>query len=69
MSRVLLARAALAAMGIIVWGYGAWADEPRVRFVGMILLAVSLLLRFAPGGGSGRRGRGRGGAEDDQATG
>jgi hypothetical protein len=48
MTPLLQARLILIAIGVVVWGYGLARDEPRVRVVGMIVLAVSLLLRFAP---------------------
>ena len=47
MNRLLLARAILAAMGLVVWGYGVRAEEPRTRLVGIALFAIALLLRFA----------------------
>jgi hypothetical protein len=48
MKRLLLARTVLAAIGVAVWGYGYRADLPRTRLVGIVILAVALLLRFAP---------------------
>ncbi len=49
MNPVLIARIALAAAGIIVWGVGARLDNAEVRWTGIGLLALSLLLRFAKG--------------------
>jgi hypothetical protein len=46
---VLIARIALAGAGIIVWGVGARLDNAQVRWTGIGLLALSLLLRFAKG--------------------
>jgi hypothetical protein len=48
MKRLLLARTVLAAIGVAVWGYGYRADAPQTRLVGIVILAVALLLRFAP---------------------
>ena len=47
MTRLTQARLVLATMGLVVWGYGASADEPVTRLVGIGLLAAALLLRFA----------------------
>ncbi len=47
MNRLLLARTALAAIGVVVWGYGYRVDDERIRLAGILVLAVSLLLRFA----------------------
>lgn len=47
MTRLTRARLVLAAMGLVVWGYGANADEPVTRLVGIGLFAAALLLRFA----------------------
>jgi hypothetical protein len=48
MRRLVLARTVLAAMGVVVWGYGYRVDDPTVRLAGIALLAISLLLRFLP---------------------
>lgn len=40
-------RLAIAALGVAVWAYGHYARLDSVRLVGMFLLVVSLLLRFA----------------------
>jgi hypothetical protein len=48
MKRLLLARTVLAALGVVVWGYGYRIDDPNVRLAGIALLAISLLLRFLP---------------------
>jgi hypothetical protein len=45
-SRVMQARIAFAAMGVVVWGYGFASDDANIRLVGMALLALSLVLRF-----------------------
>jgi hypothetical protein len=49
MSPILIAKLALAAAGIIVWGLGARADNAMLRWTGIGLLAVAFLLRFAKG--------------------
>lgn len=48
MSRVLIARIVLIAAAVVIWGYGYRADQAQVRLVAIAILAVSLLLRFAP---------------------
>jgi hypothetical protein len=47
MSRVMQARIAFAAIGIVVWGYGYAAQDANIRLAGIALLALSLVLRFA----------------------
>ncbi len=46
--RFLLARTLLAAVGVVVWGYGYRVDDPQVRLAAIGILAVALLLRFVP---------------------
>ena len=48
MSRLLQIRLALAIIGIVVWGYGLLREEATVRLVGIVVLALSLVLRFIP---------------------
>jgi hypothetical protein len=48
MTRLLTTRIVLALFGVAVWGYGQRTDQPEMRLAGMGILAVSLLLRFAP---------------------
>lgn len=48
MSRLRQVRLTLAIIGIVVWGYGLQVDDAQLRLVGIALLAVSLILRFAP---------------------
>ena len=48
MTKFVQLRLALTAIGIVVWGYGLLRDEANVRLAGIIVLAASLLLRFAP---------------------
>ena len=53
MTTFLWIRTALALLGVAVWGWGYRVDDPQIRLVGMAILLVTLLLRFAP-----KRGRG-----------
>ena len=39
-------RLVVAAVGVAIWGYGYSADNDRIRWVGIAVLAISLLLRF-----------------------
>jgi chromate transport protein ChrA len=48
MRRLLMARLALTLIGIAVWGYGNSTEQSRFMYAGMGILAVALLLRFAP---------------------
>ena len=48
MRRLLWARTVLAMIGILVWGYGANIEDPKVRLLGIAILAVALVLRFFP---------------------
>ncbi len=48
MTRYLLARIIVTLLGIAVWGYGQRFELPAVRFGGIAILAVALMLRFAP---------------------
>jgi hypothetical protein len=48
MTRLLTTRIVLALFGVAVWGYGQRTAKPEMRLVGIGILAVSLLLRFAP---------------------
>jgi hypothetical protein len=41
-------RLAFAAIGIMVWGYGYRADDSRLRWIGIVFLAVAVALRFVP---------------------
>lgn len=40
-------RFALAAVGLLVWAYGYQVDDATTRWVGIGLLGVAVLLRFA----------------------
>ena len=48
MTRLLIARLVLTGIGIVVWGYGNATSQPSFMYAGMGILAVALLLRFAP---------------------
>ena len=48
MKRLLLARTVLALIGVMIWFYGYRVDDANIRLVGIIVLAISLLLRFVP---------------------
>ena len=47
MDGLMATRLAITGIAIAVWGYGLQSDNATVRLVGMGLLAVSLILRFA----------------------
>ena len=48
MTRLLIARVVLTAIGILVWGYGNATNQPRVMYAGMGLLLIALIMRFVP---------------------
>lgn len=50
MTRAMQVRVAFAIIGIAIWGYAVASDNANLRLVGIALLALSLILRFAPGG-------------------
>ena len=56
MSPLVQVRLAVAIIAIVLWAYGYTVDDDRIRLGGIILLAVSLLLRFA-GPRTPRRGQ------------
>lgn len=60
MTRTMQARVAFAVIGIAIWGYAVATDHQTLRLAGIALLALSLILRFAPGGTRKR-------AQDDSA--
>ncbi|HUR00276.1 MAG TPA: hypothetical protein VM166_12540 [Gemmatimonadaceae bacterium] len=37
---------AVAAVGVAIWVYGYSSDNTRIRWIGIAVLAVSLLMRF-----------------------
>lgn len=48
MHRLAVIKLVVAAVGIVVWGYGARADISSVRLAGMIVIGVAVLLRLLP---------------------
>jgi hypothetical protein len=38
---------ALVVIGLIVWGYGARTDQPRLTWIGLACFAAATALRFA----------------------
>ena len=48
MTRLLIARIVLTAIGILVWGSGNATDQPRVMYAGMGILFIALIARFLP---------------------
>lgn len=48
MKRLVLARVLVTVVGVLVWAYGFRLNDPTVRMVGIVLLALSLALRFVP---------------------
>jgi hypothetical protein len=48
MTRLLLARIVLTAIGVVVWGYGYRYENPPMRLAAIGILAVVLILRFIP---------------------
>ena len=54
-------RVVFAVIGIAIWGYAVASDRETLRLVGIALLALSLILRFMPGGTHRRQ-------KDDSAT-
>ncbi len=46
MSWLLRIRLALAAIGIVVWAYAVRVGDRRLSLIGIIMLSLSLALRF-----------------------
>lgn len=65
MKRLALVKLVLAAIGIVVWGYGARADDAAFRLAGMIILAIAVLLRFLPASRRERQRHSDTGSEND----
>ena len=38
----------VAAVGLLVWGYGQRVDNAMIRWVGIAFLAAAVVLRFLP---------------------
>lgn len=47
MTWLLKIRIGLAIVGIVIWGYAIRVDDAELRLAGIVMLAVSLVLRFA----------------------
>jgi hypothetical protein len=39
---------ALAAIGLVFWGYGYRVESPTLRWIGIAFLAVAVILRLVP---------------------
>ena len=50
MTPLTAVKLALAATGVVLFGYGVRVDSTPVRWVGVALVAVAALLRFARSG-------------------
>jgi len=53
MNQMTTLKLALAAVGILIWFFGHQAGDERLRWVGIALLVLAVLLRFVgprPGG-------------------
>ncbi|HMC55364.1 MAG TPA: hypothetical protein VKH19_09355 [Gemmatimonadaceae bacterium] len=48
MTRYLVLKLALAAIGVILLGYGMSVNDPRIRWIGIAFLAAAVLTRFLP---------------------
>jgi len=46
MTPITAAQLALAAIGIVTWGWGTRVGDPRFAWAGIAFLAVASLLRF-----------------------
>lgn len=46
--QLILLRIILGAVGVAVWGYGYRTDDANLRLAGMMILVVTLLLRWVP---------------------
>jgi hypothetical protein len=50
MNRLALIKLSIAAIGIVVWGYGTRIDDEHIRLAGMIVLVVAVAMRLLPRG-------------------
>lgn len=57
MPRMLSVRLVLTAIAVVVWGYGYRYDVAGARLAAIVLLVVSLALRFVPARGLGDAAR------------
>jgi hypothetical protein len=47
MDTLITARIVIAAVGIVVWAVGYARESDDIRLIGIVIMAVSLILRFA----------------------
>lgn len=48
MTRYLMVKIALAAIGVVLLGYGMSVDDPTIRWIGIGFLVAAVLTRFLP---------------------
>lgn len=48
MNRYTQLKIALAAIGLVFWGYGYRVTNPTLRWIGIVFLAVAVILRLVP---------------------
>ena len=48
MTRYTQIKIGLAAVGVLVWAYGYRANDPTIRLIGIIFLALAVILRLLP---------------------
>lgn len=48
MTRLIVARIVLTVIGIVIWGYGNATNQTHFMYVGMAIIAISLVMRFLP---------------------
>lgn len=48
MTKYLTVKIALAAIGVLLLGYGMSVDDPTIRWIGIGFLAAAVLTRFLP---------------------
>lgn len=55
MKQTDLAKLAFAAIGVLIWGYGERIDDPVLRWFGIGVIVIAVLIRFLPGARGRRR--------------
>jgi len=48
MTRYTQIKLAIAVVGVLIWAYGYRANDPTIRLIGIIVLALSVILRLLP---------------------
>jgi hypothetical protein len=48
MTRYTQIKLAMALVGVLIWAYGYRANDPTIRLIGIIVLALSVILRLLP---------------------